>query len=117
MHNYRNSKTKYLKAEDIIAIGIPPLTPIQLDIRPQFKSDVDRGDVLSTRMVYYAGVRVSPSNETDTLEYYEELSNGRPHGKKLELILPHIDSIKVLQVVGEYPQSLQFRHRSNSHNF
>ena len=107
VENCRDPNKKYVKIEDIIAMNIPLLNPIEVGIRPDAENDVDRGDILETILVYYAGV--SRRNYYDILQYYERLFNGKPIDPEsgaispLNIELPLIDYIRILPKINGKP--------------
>ncbi|MCK5449955.1 hypothetical protein KAI32_03755 [Candidatus Pacearchaeota archaeon] len=93
--NSRDPNNKFMKIEEIIAMDIPLLTPIEVGMSPHTQNDIDRGDISETILVYYAGV--GNSINYDTLQYYKRLMNGKPVDSEQGIMLPLIDYIKPLR--------------------
>ncbi|MCD4759607.1 hypothetical protein K8R33_01830 [archaeon] len=93
--NFRDPNNKYMKIEDVLAMNISLLTPIEVGTRPHCQNDVDRGDILETQLLYYAGVEKQTSY--DTLRYHERLIDEKPVDSGQGMMLPIIDFIKPLR--------------------
>ena len=94
MDNFRDPTNKYMKIEDIIGMSIPLYSPIELAMSPNCQTDVDRGNIRETRVVYFAGTEIG--QDYDKLLYHEALYNGQPIGESSGIMLPLIDKITPL---------------------
>lgn len=92
--NFRDKNNKYMKIEDVIAMNILPLTPIEVGLRPNCIDDINRGEILETKLVYYAGT--ASGLNYDALQYHKRLIDGKPIDSEQGIMLPIIDFIKPL---------------------
>lgn len=102
IENFRDPNKKYMKIEDIIAMNIPLLHPIEIGIRPDANDDVDRGNVLRKILGYYAGT--SNGEYYDFLQYYGELINDKPVDTENNIVLPLDIELPLIEYVRLWPK-------------
>ncbi len=93
--DFRNPSNKYLKMEDVLAMDIPYLAPIEIVQSPNAQDDLDRGDISERGLLYYVGVK--SKGRHDSLQHHRNLVNGEPGDEEQGIMLPMIDSIRVLK--------------------